>query len=133
MNGVVFVMAAVNSASMGTRLGDHLPQLLGTKENHLITVGGVNADGTLWFNSEPEGKSATGNGQGTNAGAVGSVTVYAQSSGVTVCNGDPGDKAGTIDQDGTSFASPAVVSSHLSITQNSFFHIGTQLTRQRLA
>ncbi|KAI8304365.1 hypothetical protein K4K61_006218 [Colletotrichum sp. SAR11_59] len=108
MNGVVFVMAAGNSASMGTRLGDHLPQLLGTKENHLITVGGVNADGTLWFNSEPEGKSATGNGQGTNAGAVGSVTVYAQSSGVTVCNGDPGDKAGTISQDGTSFASPAV-------------------------
>ncbi|KAH9226203.1 hypothetical protein K456DRAFT_58925 [Colletotrichum gloeosporioides 23] len=108
MNGVVFVMAAGNSASMGSRLGDHLPQLLGTKENHLITVGGVNADGTLWFNSEPEGKSETGNGQGTNAGAVGSVTVYAQSSGVTVCNGDPGDKAGTISQDGTSFASPAV-------------------------
>ncbi|KAI8179615.1 hypothetical protein K4K52_007662 [Colletotrichum sp. SAR 10_76] len=108
MNGVVFVMAAGNSASMGSRLGDHLPQLLGTKENHLITVGGVNADGTLWFNSEPEGKSATGNDQGTNAGAVGSVTVYAQSSGVTVCNGDPGDKAGTISQDGTSFASPAV-------------------------
>ncbi|KAI8240248.1 tri m 2 allergen [Colletotrichum sp. SAR 10_96] len=108
MNGVVFVMAAGNSASMGSRLGDHLPQLLGTKENHLITVGGVNADGTLWFNSEPEGKSATGNDQGTNAGAVGSVTVYAQSFGVTVCNGDPGDKAGTISQDGTSFASPAV-------------------------
>ncbi|KAI8154509.1 hypothetical protein K4K49_002810 [Colletotrichum sp. SAR 10_70] len=87
MNGVVFVMAAGNSASMGR---------------------GVNADGTLWFNSEPEGKSATGNDQGTSAGAVGSVTVYAQSSGVTVCNGDPGDKTGTISQDGTSFASPAV-------------------------
>ncbi|KAF9876860.1 hypothetical protein CkaCkLH20_05706 [Colletotrichum karsti] len=106
MNGVVFVMSAGNDASIGVKLGDHLPQLLGTETNHLITVGGVHADGTLWHNSEPEGRSTEG--VDANSGGRGSVTVYAQSKDVIACNGDPSDTVGTTPRDGTSFAAPAV-------------------------
>ncbi|KAL0934835.1 tri m 2 allergen [Colletotrichum truncatum] len=106
--GIVVVMAAGNNGDFGTRTGDHLPQLLGTQDNHLITVGGVNKDGTLWHNSEPEGRTSLYKGPPGNEGKLGSVSLYAQSAGVVTCIGNPLDKVGTKPRDGTSFASPQV-------------------------
>ncbi|KAF6823243.1 tri m 2 allergen [Colletotrichum musicola] len=105
--GAVFVMSAGNLAADRDRLGDHVPQLMGTADNHLITVGGVNPDGTLWHDSEPEGQDWWGANE-ANDGRVGSVTVYAQGSDVVSCNGDSADSVGTSSRIGTSFASPAV-------------------------
>ncbi|KAH0443117.1 tri m 2 allergen [Colletotrichum camelliae] len=113
--GGVFVMAAGNSAQSPSpdRLGDHLPQLLGTQENSLITVGGVHADGSLQATSEPEGKMQSDppmedGSPHPNANRRGSVTIYAQAEDVTGCIGDPADTRSTVQMTGNSFASPAV-------------------------
>ncbi|KAF6822864.1 tri m 2 allergen [Colletotrichum plurivorum] len=118
--GAVFVMSAGNLAADRDRLGDHVPQLMGTADNHLITVGGANPDGTLWHGSEPEGQDWWGANE-ANDGRVGSVTVYAQGSDVVSCNGDSADSVGTSSRVGTSFASPAVVS-----TKSTFWDEGLQ-------
>ncbi|WYZ43925.1 hypothetical protein EsH8_VII_000361 [Colletotrichum jinshuiense] len=117
--GMVFVMAAGNEATMRITLGDHVPQLMGTKENHLITVGGVNADGTLWHNSEPEGEASDA-ALAAAGGGTGSVTIYAQGSGIKSCNGDSSDSTGTSTRDGTSFAAPAV---YIGFNLHSDFYI----------
>ncbi|KAK1840808.1 tri m 2 allergen [Colletotrichum chrysophilum] len=113
--GGVFVMAAGNAAQSPSpdRLGDHLPQLLGTQENSLITVGGVHADGSLQATSEPEGKMKgdppmQDGSPHPNANRRGSVTIYAQAEDVTGCIGDPADTRSTVKMTGNSFASPAV-------------------------
>lgn len=110
-------MAAGNAAQSPSpdRLGDHLPQLLGTQENSLITVGGVHADGSLQATSEPEGKMKSDppmqdGSPHPNANRRGSVTIYAQAEDVTGCIGDPADTRSTVKMTGNSFASPAVVS-----------------------
>lgn len=110
--GIVLVLSAGNGARWGSLMGDHLPQLLGTKENHIITVGAVTADGTFWPGTELEGKRSQDTTAIPNDANVGSMTLYAQGVGVLSCNGDSADSTGVTPRDGTSFASPAVVSTH---------------------
>jgi hypothetical protein len=99
--------------SLGKRAADFktltvTPQKFGTDTNPLITVGGTINNGSLWYSTTPFNPNSgfpptTIDGFGTLTG--GSITVYAQALQVQTTRSGTGDF-----QDGTSFASPQVVS-----------------------
>lgn len=92
-NGIVTVIAAGNEAGSGVHLGDRLPQAIGKPDNPLITVGGIENDGTWWDSTSPK------------AGGNGSITVSLAAHVTCASSGDP---AGFRTQVGTSFAAPQV-------------------------
>lgn len=57
--GILMVTAAGNSGLEGGTTADTLPQSLGTDDNNIFTVGGLNIDGTLWPETSPEGTSGS--------------------------------------------------------------------------
>jgi subtilisin family serine protease len=91
----VTVIAAGNEGQAGLNLGKRLPQSLGSTNNPLITVGGIENDGSLWIDTTPEG----------NGPSPGSITVSlaanVQCASSTISNGVQTAK-------GTSFAAPQV-------------------------
>jgi subtilisin family serine protease len=91
-NGIVTVVAAGNDGGMGKNLGQTLPQSLGKPNNPLITVGGINNDGSLWPDTTPEGKA-------------GSITVSLTANVKCASSTDPN---GSQQNSGTSFAAPQV-------------------------
>ena len=109
--GIVFVMAAGNHGNKRSggpqdrllSLADFTPQSYGRSDNSLVTVGGVDRFGRLLWQTTPE-----------EPGQDGSITVYAQAvqvkcaSNAPLSNSNPSG-TDTVYEDGTSFASPAVV------------------------
>ncbi|KAJ5570548.1 uncharacterized protein N7459_009978 [Penicillium hispanicum] len=73
--GVTFVVSAGNDGMKGETTAAHFPQLLGTEENIMLTIGGLNYDGTLWIDSEPQG-------------SMGSITAYNLGVGMTMMFND---------------------------------------------
>ncbi|KAJ6130036.1 tri m 2 allergen [Penicillium capsulatum] len=91
--GVTFVISAGNRGLLGKTTADAYPQRLGTPENNVITIGGLNYDGTLWVKTTPQGR-------------LGSITAYNLAKGVTTMR-----NSGTIipvdsQLAGTSYAAP---------------------------
>jgi hypothetical protein len=80
------------------RLHEKLPHKLGTRDNMVITVGGVNKDGTLWENTARE-----------EPGQPGSMSVYAPAVDIVV------PTPGNIPDSGTSQATAIVVSTFLVV------------------
>lgn len=72
------------------------PQSIGTRDNAMITVGGVEVDGSLFTPTTPD------------IGRGGSLTIYAAARDVMVADFE--DDNGFINVNGTSVAAPAVVS-----------------------
>jgi hypothetical protein len=95
MNGIVTVIAAGNDGKLLRNLGQTVPQSLGKANNPLITVGGINYDGSLWPETTPEGI-------GSNSG---SITVSLAADVQCASNTDPNGSQQAI---GTSFAAPQV-------------------------
>lgn len=93
-NDITVVVAAGNDGQSPSFLDQTSPQNLGTTENALITVGGLEKDGSLY----PDTTSDRGNG--------GALTVYAAARDVLTASPE-GDSA-TILSTGTSVAAPAV-------------------------
>ena len=91
---VITVVAAGNEGDVGAALSSTVPQSLGTADNGLITVGGVNVIGVL------DGRTTFDDGTG------GSMTVYALSQGVIAADYRTND--GSVPASGTSAAAPAV-------------------------
>lgn len=113
--GVPFVVAAgntglkvVGNAPSTETLSDVLPGCLGTDDNNIITVGGVNSDGSLWTSSTPQGPNVWRWDWAGQTREPGSITVYGQASQVKAPISGSNDKY--LMMDGTSFAAPAVVS-----------------------
>ena len=109
-NDVVIVCAAGNDGQGPTATLDIVsPQRFGTDTNALITVGGAINNGSLWWETTPVDPPAgfvppvLPAPFGTLTG--GSITVYAQALQVRTTRSGTGDL-----KDGTSFASPQVVS-----------------------
>jgi hypothetical protein len=91
-NDIVVTIPTGNQAP--TSLAMVTPQNLGTTDNALITVGGVEKDGSLFTDSNPD------------LGTGGSITIYAAARQVLVASIDS-DTATTM-ADGTSVAAPAI-------------------------
>jgi hypothetical protein len=91
---IITVVAAGNSGARGESLDRASPQKLGTVNNGLITVGGVDKNGVFATTTS------------FNAGKGGSLTVYAVSE--DVVGADWESNAGSMTDSGTSFAAPAV-------------------------
>jgi subtilisin family serine protease len=91
-NDIVVTIPTGNGAPAS--LGRTTPQNLGTTDNALITVGGVEKDGSLFRDSNP------------NLGDGGSITLYAAARDVLVAN--IGSDTDTTTATGTSMAAPAV-------------------------
>ncbi|KAI9704528.1 MAG: hypothetical protein M1820_005602 [Bogoriella megaspora] len=104
-NDVVLVAATGNGgpgAAFGMHsdfLGRNLPQLLGHDNNHLITVGGLEEDGSYWTRTTPPSPNLD---QEPNP-HPGSISVYAQSVNVYVEG-----MYGYVFDNGTSYAAPQV-------------------------
>ena len=111
---IVFVTAVGNGGRDGVfSLDQTSPQNLATDTSSIITVGGVNSDGTLDPGSSPQ--VIDGNG--------GSITIYAQSRDVQCAINN--DDSGSVGRQGASLAAPAVVSSvvhYLATNSNRFFY-----------
>ena len=89
------VCAAGNYGLDGETLASTVPQAFGTESNNVITVGGVHLNGSLYYQTTPQGSGA------------GSMTIYGPSSELTlVCISDPATGS-------TSVASAIVVSDYL--------------------
>ncbi|KAF2721518.1 hypothetical protein K431DRAFT_346376 [Polychaeton citri CBS 116435] len=93
-NDIITVVAAGNEGENGRSLDEASPQFYGTRDNGLITVGGVNAKGALSIQTT------------FDAGKGGSITVYALAESVDVATHT--DNSGSLQRGGTSFAAPAV-------------------------
>jgi hypothetical protein len=93
-NDIITVVPTGNGGADGESLDEHTPQNLGTAQNGLITVGGVENHGVL-------APRTTFNG-----GRGGSITVYAVSE--NVVGASRTGKSGTAVDSGTSLAAPAV-------------------------
>ena len=101
------VVAAGNLGGIGGTLDRYYPQSLGTDSNALVTVGGVNLNGSLWWNTTAQAP-----------GKSGSMTVYALAHNVKTVN-----STGNVESlNGTSFAAPTVVSEHspFKVTRDAF-------------
>lgn len=97
--GVTLVIPTGNNGLSGETTADAVPQCLGTPQNNVITIGGLNYDGTLWIKTTTEGRS-------------GSITAYNLATGLTLMT-----KSGTIQPsstqyEGTSCAAPITVRWH---------------------
>ncbi|KAI1506418.1 hypothetical protein F5X99DRAFT_423089 [Biscogniauxia marginata] len=97
--GVLFVTSALNEGwgePSFVPTGDSYPQVMGTKDNNMVTVGSVGPSGILQPWSSPEGT--------TLGGPQGSITIYAQGIGVETVRlgGIPAMERGN------SFAAPQV-------------------------
>ncbi|KAF2163814.1 hypothetical protein M409DRAFT_25995 [Zasmidium cellare ATCC 36951] len=104
--GLIFVAAAGNFGNKGKSsipTGGTLPQRVGTKDNALITVGGVNRNGWLWLPTSPEGAWSR-----EPDGLTGSITLYAPASGVEANMAPVGQPPSIRNLAGTSLASPIV-------------------------
>jgi subtilisin family serine protease len=91
---IVTVVAAGNDGRNEGVLNDNVPTALGNVSNELITVGGINLDGSLW----PETTIDDGSG--------GSMTVSLVASDVLCAASEGTDRTDT--RHGTSFAAPQV-------------------------
>jgi hypothetical protein len=91
-NDIVVTIPTGNDAPIDLNMVT--PQNLGTTDNALITVGGVERDGSLFTASNPD----LGNG--------GSISIYAAAREVLVATPDSDTSTGMLD--GTSLAAPAV-------------------------
>lgn len=80
--GVTLVTAAGNKGLDKETTADAVPQCLGTSDNNVITIGGLNYDGTLWILTTPEAPG----------GKSGSITAYGLATDLTMM-----DAFGTID------------------------------------
>jgi hypothetical protein len=94
-NGIVTVIAAGNEGRDGIDLSQRVPQSLGRANNPLITVGGIEDDGSLWAATTPEGTGAN----------PGSITVSLAAKGQCASSTEP---HGSQEFSGTSFAAPQV-------------------------
>ncbi|KAJ5179648.1 hypothetical protein N7492_002858 [Penicillium capsulatum] len=89
--GMSIVLPAGNQGDEpGVRLGDRLPQFLGTDSNAMITVGGLDEYGYLWSHSTPRD------------GGRGSITIFLQAANVPIKNLTDH----VLSYEGTSFAAP---------------------------
>jgi len=88
--GIVTIVAAGND---GGTTAKATPQRLGTTDNGLITVGGIQNDGSIWP-------------QSVRQGTRGSLTISAVSAALTCASNQ--DVSGTQQRDGTTFAAPQV-------------------------
>lgn len=101
MRDISFVTSASNYGESELYVDQFWPSALGGEDNALITVGGVEPDGSLWPVSTPH-----------RDGFRGSITVYAQGSRMPLQGGQ--------EASGTSLAAPVVVSNYTKETVNDF-------------
>lgn len=123
-NGIIIVQSAANEGYkeqfLGGRanwgIGDMIPGRYGTRDNELITVGGIYEDGSLWESTTPRGYTMQGYLIQDNYSPVlppyatlGWIDVYAQSASVWTCEAN-NPSQNTITTAGTSIATAQVVS-----------------------
>ena len=114
---IITVVPTGNSGLHGGSLDESTPQKLGTASNGLITVGGVDKDGVLHDITTLDAHSG------------GSISVYAMSK--DVVGADYKTNSGSITEDGTSFAAPAVAG--LAAYFASLPNLGNQWTQGSVA
>jgi hypothetical protein len=96
---MMVVIAAGNEGQIGITLDQRTPQVLGTADNDIITVGAINNNGSLIPSSTPE-----------KPGIGGSLTLYAQGTDVVCASNTLLSENDSQMREGSSFAAAQIVS-----------------------
>lgn len=102
---IVFTACAGNQKNGPLNIGTLSPQRYGTPNNPLITVGGIEADGSISDITARQGPSQLFSGNPITATLVGSITTYGS---ITQVAANSGDDRSASDETGTSGANAYV-------------------------